>query len=184
MIGSDVEIVGRCGRWRVEDFYFAHDGRMADSEFYVPAGRYKRLVHEKRGVVMNNFPHVLRLRNSCLQNSYGSVFLSGLGLGLLVDALLERKSVEKICVVEIDADVISLCGSKYANDSRVCIFNANVFDYFPSDGEFFQAVWHDVWETFWIEEKKQAEALCARWKKHSNWQGAWGLELMQLVGKI
>jgi hypothetical protein len=62
------------------------------------------------------------------EKSKGNVLVCGLGLGLVVHALIENHDVRKIDVVELNKDVITLIQPLLPTDNRLFIYNDNAFD--------------------------------------------------------
>jgi spermidine synthase len=60
----------------------------------------------------------------------GRVLINGLGLGMVLSAILAKPDVEHVTVVEVEPDVIALVGPHYACD-RLQIVCTSAFDYEP-----------------------------------------------------
>jgi hypothetical protein len=104
--------------------------------------------------IMSDTPTEIREHGAALANADGRVLIVGLGLGVLVSALLANPDVEKITVVEIDRDVIALTGRYYADHPKVEIVNADILDYARQlkdehgtrpDEVIFDYAWFDIW---------------------------------------
>ena len=65
--------------------------------------------------------------------SEGKVLVGGLGLGLIVHALLENKNVADIDVVEFNHDVTNLVTPHLPKTERLRIYEDNVFSFDPRD---------------------------------------------------
>lgn len=105
--------------------------------------------------IMSDTPTEIREHGAALANAHGHVLIVGLGLGVLVSALLAKPDVESITVVEIDRDVIALTGPYYADHPKVKIVNADILAYArqleaehgtkrPAD-VIFDYAWFDIW---------------------------------------
>jgi hypothetical protein len=81
--------------------------------------------------IMSDTPSEIHEHDEAIENAHGRVLITGLGLGVLVSALLAKPEVEHITVVEIDRDVIGLTGHYYSNHPKVRLVNA---DALPSPG--------------------------------------------------
>ena len=88
------------------------------------------LVHEERGVIMSDADFELEdMREFFDSKPNGHVLVAGLGLGIVIDLLLEN-DVSLISVIEIDSEVIEKTGPKYEDNPRVEIIHddAKVFN--------------------------------------------------------
>jgi hypothetical protein len=172
---------GKSGDWSVESFTVSEK----ESEFtcmraacqgsheYVPPGSYKRL---KRGntVVMSNTPMEVNTHSPIIQNATGHVLINGLGLGMVLNALLAKPDVQSITVVEFSKDVIALTGPSFKDEPRITVVNADAFTYQPPKTMRFNAVWHDIWDTICSDNLPEMQRLHRKYGRRSDWQGSWG----------
>ena len=173
---------GERGKWRVSRF----DVGDKDSEStalramfkgrgYVPAGTYTQLTCAGRGVVMSDTPDERRDHTFAAIKAKGHVLINGLGLGMVLGAILGKPEVERVTVVEIDPDVIALVGPHYACD-RLEIVAASAYDYAPPKGVRYGAIWHDIWDGFCTDNLPQMTKLKRKYGRRTDWQGCWGEE--------
>lgn len=98
--------------------------------------------------VMSDTPSEIAEHAEVIEGASGDVVITGLGLGVIVSALLAKPDVRTITVVEIDKDVIALTGPYYADEPRVTIVNMDALkaaEAFEDEGQFFDYAWHDIW---------------------------------------
>lgn len=177
---------GKLGLWAVSNFTI--------SEFYsellratwpknergreIPPGNYVRLLHrkpdEKVICYMSNTPAEIRDHENFINMATGDILINGLGLGMCVQALLEKDSVKSITVIEKEPDVIALVGPSIT-DPRVTIINADAFEFEPT--EIYDYVWHDIWPDIHMNNLWDMERLYKKYSNFCAWQGAWALEL-------
>ena len=163
---------GKMGHWAVEKFTIfeeeaqisalralAHNGRGL-----IMPGDYTRLTY-KGNTIMSDSPDEMGDQRSAINQARGYVLVTGLGLGLTVEGMLDaerysplyreghprmRHPVEHLTVLEISPEVIQLVGptlrEKYSD--RLEIVNVNAFDWDPGNSTFqpcFDYIWHDIW---------------------------------------
>jgi hypothetical protein len=75
--------------------------------------------------IMSDTPSEIHEHDDAFERAHGNVVITGLGLGVVVSALLAKPEVEHITVVEIDRDVIALTAPYYEDETRVTIVNAD-----------------------------------------------------------
>lgn len=170
---------GAAGPWKVERFTIGdqpsiYKMRLALEGRGVQPGTYTRLVHAQRGVVMSDTQAEKRDHIEFVVRAKGNVLINGLGIGMCLAAALNKPSVLSVTVVELDPDVIKLVAPHYINDSRVTIVNASAFDYKPSKGIRYGAVWHDIWDTISEDNLDEMKRLHRKYGRCADWQGSWG----------
>jgi hypothetical protein len=103
--------------------------------------------------VMSDTPSEIHEHDDAFRRAHGNVVITGLGLGVVVSALLAKPEVEHITVVEVDRDVIALTGPYYEDETRVTIVNMDALEYaatrkrarvYPPLHDF-DFAWHDIW---------------------------------------
>ncbi|MDU4190089.1 MULTISPECIES: hypothetical protein [Aeromonas] len=172
---------GASGPWRVEAFNVSEqESEMtlarakitgAINEF-VPTGNYKRLVREDT-VVMSNTPMEIRTNRTFIHRAKGKVLINGLGLGMVLSAILKKPEIESVTVVEASEDVIKLVGPSFCDDPRLRIVHACAFEYQPEPGALFDAVWHDIWDEICDENLPEMHKLHRKYGQRTKWQGSW-----------
>lgn len=100
--------------------------------------------------------------------------INGLGIGMVLAAILKKPEVTKVTVVEICPDLIALVGPHYAGDPRVKIINADAFTYIPPKGVRYGAVWHDIWDELCGDNIESMTKLKRKYGRRCDWQGCWG----------
>jgi hypothetical protein len=146
-------------------------------ETYVPPGTYKRLVNRQRAtVVMSNTPFEVRTNYEAQRDAKGHVLINGLGMGMLLEALLHKEGVTLITVVEFSDDLIHLVGPHYrklAGEKGVEleIVHDNAFLFQPR--RVYDYVWHDIWDNISPENLPDMADLNRKYGKFAHKQGTW-----------
>ena len=174
------------GDWSLIPFHISdseaamHNMRCATQQrriHMVRPGRYMRLEHARRGVVMSNTPMEVLTNREAYRAAHGKVLVNGLGMGMLLEGLLRKKEVQSVRVVEIDRDVIDLVAPRFADHPKFELVQADAFTYRPAKGELFDYAWHDIWDDFSVENLSQMKQLVARYRKpRAAAQGVWSRE--------
>ena len=171
--------VGERGKWRVSRFVIdAKDSKFSTLRFamkgrgYLPEGVYTQLTCNGRGIVMSDTPDEMRDHYFPVQKARGHVLINGLGLGMVLQAVLKKTEVERVTVVEIDPDVVALIGPHYAC-ARLEIVTASAFDYQPPKGVRYGCVWHDIWDAICGDNLPEMTKLKRKYGRRADWQGCW-----------
>ena len=108
----------------------------------------------------------------------GNILITGLGLGLVAEAILRDKNtaVRHITIVEAASDVIALIGlylqQKYPG--RITIVPADAFTWTPERGEHYTVGWHDIWpDPHAASNIPEMQLLEDRYRPWCDWQGCW-----------
>lgn len=179
---------GVSGNWRVESFEVTEDNqrlfnmRIKHSLQYVWPGTYKRLMYGST-VVMSNTSFEIRTHQPILSRASGDVLIHGLGLGMVVKAVLAKPEVKTVTVIERSEDVIRLVAPTYANDLRFTIICADALTWRARAGVRFNTVWHDIWPNVCADNLEDMARLHRRWGGRCEWQGSWSHELCLMLRK-
>lgn len=189
---------GRVGAWsvsyrsldqaEVENLNLQHRIDCADEGlgirpelFYVAPGTYAVLEREDaRGqaeVFMSNTPMEARTNRKFIDAAEGRVLVTGLGIGMVIDALLKKPEVQQIDIVEKFQDVVDLVGPLYKDEPRVKIICADALTWRPEKGVVYDYVWHDIWPTIGAENYPEMVAMRHAYKPYASWQGCWAEDI-------
>lgn len=144
----------------------------------VPAGTYTRLLHGKDIVVMSDTPSEMRDHRYAVRKATGKVFVAGLGLGMVIQAMLDKPDVEKVTVVELSEKVIKLVGPHYQEryGDRLDIQQGDALAWTPprvTHHDPFDVAWFDIWTYKSEDNLPQITKLKRRWVRWAKWRGFW-----------
>ena len=165
--------------WKVETFEVVRDlGQMLHAVHNpgrtCPPGTYKRLMYKPtRDCMMSNTPAEIRDHRVFLRHATGHVLINGLGIGIVLEMLLEKPEVTKITVIENDPEIINLVSPYFIKEDRVEILAADAFTYKPPKGVRYQAVWHDIWINITSDNLEDMKKLHRKYGSKTDWQGSW-----------
>ncbi len=112
----------------------------------------------------------------------GSVLITGLGLGMVVEGMLASAApapVSSVTVLEQSGDVIGLVAPHLQAEfgDRLTIVQADAFTWQPGESERFDTVWHDIWPD---PDAHHVDADVEKLRQHhrpwSDWQGFWPID--------
>jgi hypothetical protein len=172
---------GRSGPWAIEEFEVSRDEAAlynigVRGYAHVSPGRYKRLVHAKRGTVMSNTPMEVRTHRGAVYAARGRVLIAGLGMGMVLEAILEKPDVRSVVVVEIDPDVIALVGphfDQHLATGRLQIVQADIFTWKPDSEDSFNFWWFDIWTDICGDNLRAMAKLARRFARHAGEKQFW-----------
>jgi len=139
---------GASGDWKLEKFSVSeqqakfHNMReLFHSHRFINPGNYWRLVY-KGEIIMSNTSSEIADHYNFIKKAKGKILIAGLGLGMVVKALLDKDCVSHITIVEKSSDVINLVAPFY-KDKRISIINQDIFSFNPK--EVYDFAWFDIW---------------------------------------
>lgn len=108
----------------------------------------------------------------------GEVLITGLGLGLIAEAILRtaKDRVSRITIVEFSSDVIKLVAPylQSRHPGKIEIIEADAFTWEPPHNQRFTVGWHDIWpDPNAPENAQEMERLEKRYRNWCDWQGFW-----------
>lgn len=178
---------GKSGNWEVRCFSVSKE----DAEFgalrsifkggrYTPVGDYTGLYHCDN-VIMSDTPDEIRDHMSFIHRATGNVLINGLGIGMVLQAVLNKPEVTHVTVIEISSDVISLVAPHYQNQfgDRLTIIENDALKYKPPKGIRYNAIWHDIWPNICTDNLEEMKILHRKYGHCCNWQGSWSKELLK-----
>lgn len=133
-------------------------------------------MHREHGeCVMEDSARELRRHLPILLAARGQVLITGLGLGCVLRGLLAKPEVEHIDVVEIDRDILALCGAEFRGNPRVTLHFGDAETIAWPTWCRWDFAWHDVWAEHEHLDLLHARLL-ARYAPLAQEQGAWQLD--------
>lgn len=173
---------GVSGDWSIQRFTVERGMatfRAAMAGRDLPPGIYTRLSCRKGGLFMSDTPAEYRDAAWFIHVAEGSVLISGLGLGMVVKAILKKAEVTHITVLELEADVINLVAPSYP-DPRLRVIHADCRTW-KADRQFDHA-WHDIWPDVSEDDLPEMASITRRYAKAMTApqrQQVWGRDLVR-----
>lgn len=173
---------GQSGNWRVEHFTVTPDEASMDRMLaavkgrrrHIKPGRYTRLMRHGT-VVMSDTPDEMSDHRMAVFKAAGHCLVLGLGLGMVVAAMLEMPQVTRVTVVELSEDVIALTGPtlKARYGDRLEIIQGDALAWMPPKDVRYGVVWADIWDDITSENLPEMQLFNRRYAKRADWKGNW-----------
>jgi hypothetical protein len=187
---------GQSGAWRVERCVVSEcearieNMRSAFSrvrQLPVNPGTYVRLVGPG-GIWMSDTPSEVGDHSAPIRHAGavgGHCLVTGLGLGLVTEALLAIQSVTRVTVIELEPDVIALIGPTLRErwGDRLEIVQADALTWRPPRGVRYSVVWHDIWQFICSDNQASMTTLKRRYAFRADWQRCWREESVRKVNR-
>jgi hypothetical protein len=172
---------GKSGEWSVEQFTVEpRDAALENLRMTiggyghrrVPPGTYTRLTRGPWNCVMSDTPAEIMDHVEPVRRATGSVLITGLGLGIVVRAVLLKPGVTDVTVIERSPDVMALV-APHVSDPRLTIIQADAFEWKPPKGKRWDVVWHDIWDDICSDNLEGMGRLHRKFARRCGWQGSW-----------
>ena len=173
---------GESGDWKVsrftateKDVAFFNLREMVRSCRYMKPETYTKLTY-RGGIVMSDTPAELADHREMIRRVRGgNILVTGLGLGVTIQAILDEPSVRLLTVIELSEDVISLVAPHWQTryNGRLAILHDDAFTWKPPRGERYSIVWHDIWPNICADNLEEMRRLHRKYQRRSDWQGSW-----------
>lgn len=146
-------------------------------------GKYVRLVIDKDTLMMSDAPFEARSNRDIIEAARGTVFIAGLGMGMILVPILQNPKVTTVVVAELNKDVIDLVLPQLmerapltANQKmKLVVVHQDVFDSKPKDN-YFDVIYFDIWPTICTDNIKEFTKLKKLFKKSlkpGGWMKCW-----------
>lgn len=151
---------------------------------FVPPGEYTRLIRETRDpffpgqvIWMTDTPDEYYDLSDFLFSAQGHILIAGLGIGLVIDPLMNNEAVKSVTVLEIEPDIIQLVGSIYLKryPYRLEIIQADAVEWDP-EGRKFDCAWIDIWGSICSDNLPGMENFLKRYGKFCKSVKIWSFD--------
>lgn len=174
---------GKVGSWVVEqltvnqkdaDFHNLREAIQGRGYRGIKPGTYTRLLRNG-SVIMSDVPAEKYDHRAPVWKAKDHCIVNGLGLGMVVNAMLRKPEVTKVTVIEKSADVIALVSPYYAEryGERFEVIHADALEYKPPAKARYAVAWHDIWDSICADNLPQMRALHRKYGRRAEWQGSW-----------
>lgn len=171
---TEVVPQGSVGLARVEHFEVTRQGFRADAP---PPGNYAKLIVGGR-LYMSDTPFEKRTNWGIVHHANGHVLIAGLGLGMILTAILDKPAVQSVTVIEKYQDVIDLVAPHHLHP-KLTVICADIFEWKPEKGTKYDTIYFDIWPDICTDSLKEMETLHRRFARilnrenHKAWMDSW-----------
>lgn len=144
-------------------------------EQMLEAGQFK-ILKENGEIWMSNTLMEVITHQKAIKQAKGNVLVAGLGLGMFLTAIKDKKEINKIIVIEKSKEIIKLIG-KYYQNKKIEIINSDIFQY--QTKEKFDFIWFDIWPDICNDNLQEMEFLKNKFSKNSNDILCWSEEFLK-----
>jgi hypothetical protein len=142
------------------------------------------VLRRRSKVWMSDTPEEIHDHLGFVRCAEGNVLVTGLGLGVAVKALLAKRTVRRVDVVEVDPDVARLVAPTYARDARFHLHVADAWTWTPPQSVEYDWAWHDIWPSLREANLAEFDRLQARFACVARSQRCWGEEHVRGMSRI
>lgn len=141
---------------------------------YCPEGDYVKL-YVGNTLMMSDTRMEKNSNIEFVRRAFGDVFISGLGIGLIIHNIkekVEKGIVTSVTVIEKSQDVIDLV-SPYYKDMDIKYICGDVMEYKPKKEEKYDTIYFDIWPFISTDNLEDMRKLSYVWRSHKKDKGSW-----------
>jgi hypothetical protein len=149
----------------------------------VVPGDYTRLVRKEsdgtKTTVMSDSPAEIWDHMPFLVRAKGSILITGLGIGMCLDAVCRNPKVQHVTVIERSEDVIGMVWPQLKKrrhikkKARLIPGDALEISECHYKDCHYDFAWHDIWDCIGADNLPQMRAMKKKYANLSDWQGCW-----------
>lgn len=139
---------------------------------YVYPGTYARL-RINGELMMTDSPMEKRTNLDLVDHARGDVLIAGLGIGMVLSAVLKKPEVEHVTVVERYQDVIDLVEPHFRHE-KLTVVGADIHQYHPTQS--FDVIYFDIWPNSYEQHLPEMAELHDKFRPHlkpKGWMESW-----------
>lgn len=165
---------GVAGEYRIERFAVSPDVYQRPQDGYVPPGTYTCLMRGHT-VVMSDTPSEWRDHCGIVHLAEGRVLVAGLGIGMVVRALLRKPEVTHVTVIELSPEVIGLTAPhlKARYGDRLEVIQGDILTWVPPKDARWDCAWYDIWDGITPDNLPDMKRLHRRFGRRVKYQASW-----------
>lgn len=182
---------GQSGNWKVELFEVTE----RDAEFHnlrafmhpggrpIVPGTYTRLARNGHVVMSDTKAEIDDHAEPIRRANNGRALVNGLGLGVILQGILDEPEIEHLTVIEKSSDVIALVAAHWLDryGDRLTIIHADAFDWQPPKNIRYCVAWHDIWDDITSDNLPDMHRLHRKYGRRCVWQGSWCRYLCEMA---
>lgn len=175
--------LARIERFEVSKFSERLYNMRADYMMSIREGTYCKLYVDGE-LMMSDTPMERRTNLDFINNANGRVLIAGLGLGLIIQNIIEKESVTEVIVIEKYQDVIDLVLPKIQHP-KLKVICADIFEYNVDKKEKYDVIYFDIWADITTDNLTEMKTLSNKFKRSLNkdnsrcWMNSWLKDFLQ-----
>ncbi len=166
-------------------YEFKEEENIWDGDYFMRMydGHYCKLI-VGNNLVMSDTYMERDTNREFIKKANGRVLIAGLGLGMVLNNILDKKEVSEVLVIELYQDVIDLVSPKFKN-KKLTIIQGDIFDWRPAKKEKFDTIYFDIWTGISTDNLEEIKDLHNKFKWFLNrenkncYMNSWLKEFLQ-----
>jgi hypothetical protein len=145
--------------------------------FQLAPGKYVKLVG-RGSLWMSDTDMEKRTNEGFVINAKGDVLIAGLGIGLIIAAVIDNPEVKSITVIERYQEVIDLVLPYLPGNSKLKVIAADINTWAPEPSQKFDTIYFDIWATISAGNYSEMKLLSRKFRKYlskGGWLNSWRL---------
>jgi hypothetical protein len=131
---------------------------------YTYPGTYVKLLVNNQ-LMMSDAPMERKTNIDFVRKAEGRVLIAGLGVGLILKAILDKPEVSEVWVIEKYQDVIDLVAERFRHP-KLMIICADIFEFNLPKTQKFDTIYFDIWPNICTDNLKEMSVLHRKFAKN------------------
>jgi hypothetical protein len=119
-------------------------------------------------VMMSDFYYERATCMDVVRRANGDVLIAGLGLGMILHPMLEKKVVRSVTVIEKYQDVVDLILPTLPRNRNLSIITDDIFRWSPESDRRYDVIWFDIWPDIEARRLSEMRQLHRRFRAYLN----------------
>ena len=154
------------------------NGQLAPSKGEKYVALYTMNKHYTEILEMSDTPEERKTNMLFVKKAKGRVLIGGLGVGMVLEAILRKPEVTHVTVVEANFDVMELVGPHVGkgHKRKLTIVPGDIFTWNPPEGAKYDTVYFDIWPHISSDNLEEMERLHKKFmpfRKSRGWMDSW-----------
>lgn len=104
-----------------------------------------------------------------IKDAHGHVLIGGLGIGMLLENMLDNPEVTSITVVEKSRDLIELVAPRFEHE-KLTVIEGDVFEFQPPKK--YDTIYMDIWPSMTQDNLDEMKILKEKYRRHRRGKGS------------
>lgn len=138
--------------------------RQGNSLGYTYPGTYVKLLVNNQ-LMMSDTSLERKTNIDFVRKAEGRVLIAGLGVGLILKAILDKPEVSEVWVIEKYQDVIDLVAERFRHP-KLMVICADIFEFNLPKTQKFDTIYFDIWPDICTDNLKEMSVLHRKFAKN------------------
>ena len=127
-------------------------------------------------LMMTDVDFEQRTNTLVVSRARGDVLIAGLGIGMILVPILQKREVNSVTVVEKERDVIACVAPRFFPSAKLKVIRADIWTWRPEPFPRYDAIYFDIWPDICTDNLAEITKLHRAFRKYlkpDGWMDSW-----------